>query len=324
MVGASGADVDGVAQRYRARLPHPVLRDLVSTVFIHEVAPDSRPYQSRNIPEGTVEVFYRLGSTSPFVAHPLESTVKIVEPGSAFVGIQLRHGAAGAVLGVPASELVGREDAFGSVGGPVASAIGGRLAEAESPERAARLLEQEVIRRCVDSPGPDPVVRELVRRLRPWRARRVSDQTKDLFVSPRQLRRRCLRALGYGPKTLHRLLRFQAFFALVHYRADCGDLTRLAIRAGYADQAHLTRECLRVAGLTPRAFVADRAATCVGSHDHSAWFAELGPLLCSAGVAPARPLTTFTSRAPLSRQADRSADRDGTAVSFKTRSPGSR
>jgi hypothetical protein len=79
-----------------------------------------------------------------------------------------------------------------------------------------------------------------------------------------------------------------------------------------------------VAGLTPRAFVADRAATCVGSHDHSAWFAELGALLRSAGVAPARPMTSFTPRAPLSRQADRSAGRDRRAVSFKTRSHSSR
>jgi AraC-like DNA-binding protein len=147
----------------------------------------------------------------------------------------------------------------------VAEKMSARLVDVTTPEMAAALLEREIIGRLAEAPKPDPVVGELVRRLRPWRARRVTDQTCDLFVSPRQLRRRCLDALGFGPKTLHRILRFQAFFALVHYQAERGDLTQLATRSGYADQAHLSRECLRLSGLTPRAFVADRLVNCVGS-----------------------------------------------------------
>jgi AraC-like DNA-binding protein len=33
------------------------------------------------------------------------------------------------------------------------------------------------------------------------------------------------------------------------------DLARLALDAGYADQAHLTRECRRLAGVTPTALM---------------------------------------------------------------------
>lgn len=301
-------------QSFRERLPHPALREFVSSVFIHEVARDSSPYESRNVPE-SVEIVYRLGSARPSVAHPLEPLVKTAEPGSSFVGLLLRHGAANSLLGVPASELAGRHEGLERVWGRVAETIGGRLMEATTPEAAALLLERQIMTRCAEAPRPDPVVRELVRRLRPWRARRLTDQTRDLFISPRQLRRRCLDALGFGPKTLHRLLRFQAFFALVHHQADGGDLKQLATKAGYADQAHLTRECVRLSGLTPRAFVADRVATCVGSHDHSVSFAHLGRVLVPAGVTMRRAPTAFHP-SPIASGSHRHGGKS--TVSFKT------
>jgi AraC-like DNA-binding protein len=77
----------------------------------------------------------------------------------------------------------------------------------------------------------------------------------------RQLRRRCHAVVGYGPKTLQRVLRFRRFVS----RIDAGpggpgalDLAALAAHAGYADQAHLTRECRQLAGLTPTALVRAR------------------------------------------------------------------
>jgi len=74
-------------------------------------------------------------------------------------------------------------------------------------------------------------------------------------VSERQLLRRCTAALGYGPKTLGRILRFQRFRALAAAREGAA-LVDLAADAGYADQAHLTRECVRLAGETPSAHLA--------------------------------------------------------------------
>jgi AraC-like DNA-binding protein len=100
-----------------------------------------------------------------------------------------------------------------------------------------------------------------------------------LFISARQLHRRFVAALGYGPKTLQRILRFQAFLALSHAHADDGSLTRLAAAAGYADQAHLSRECSRLAGLTPSAFLEAMHRSCDASHDHAASFALSQALL---------------------------------------------
>ncbi|WP_369202406.1 helix-turn-helix domain-containing protein [Streptomyces sp. PU-14G] len=67
-------------------------------------------------------------------------------------------------------------------------------------------------------------------------------------LSERQLHRRCRDAFGYGPKTLARVLRLQRALRV----AESGlPLAETAARAGYADQAHLSREVRALAGLTP-------------------------------------------------------------------------
>jgi transcriptional regulator GlxA family with amidase domain len=71
-----------------------------------------------------------------------------------------------------------------------------------------------------------------------------------VFVSERELQRRFIEHVGYGPKTLHRVLRFQRF--LRQAASAQVDLAGAAALAGYADQAHLGRETRRLAGLTPR------------------------------------------------------------------------
>jgi AraC-like DNA-binding protein len=49
-----------------------------------------------------------------------------------------------------------------------------------------------------------------------------------------------------------------------------GTLADLAAEAGYADQAHLSRECLRLTGLTPRDLLGGRSERCGCGHEHSA------------------------------------------------------
>ena len=76
------------------------------------------------------------------------------------------------------------------------------------------------------------------------------------------MRRRCHAAAGYGPKTLQRVLRFRRFVRRLDEGA--GDLTRIAYDTGYADQAHLTRECGRLAGLPPAALARVRGLGSLG------------------------------------------------------------
>jgi AraC-like DNA-binding protein len=52
----------------------------------------------------------------------------------------------------------------------------------------------------------------------------------------------------------------------------------LAAEVGYADHAHLGRECLRLTGLTPRDLLGGAIDRCGCGHDHAASY---GPFLAA-------------------------------------------
>ena len=70
-------------------------------------------------------------------------------------------------------------------------------------------------------------------------------------LSERGLHRDLVRWSGLAPKPLARILRMQRCLAAL--RAGRMPLALLALRLGYADQAHMTRELKALAGTTPRA-----------------------------------------------------------------------
>jgi AraC-like DNA-binding protein len=263
-------------QSYRERLPAAALATHVSNVWMLEVAAEGGAYEHRTVPNGSVEISYELGADVVRVSGPQRGPkIERVAPGTTVVGVRFRPGVAPTILGPPASELVDLHLEVDRLWGRAAS-LAEELAGADGPASAARLLEDEVVRRAADAATPDPLVTAALGRLEPWLPAGVATRTSDLFISPRQLRRRFSSALGYGPKAYQRIRRFQGFLALVQGLHDHDlRLARLAQRAGYADQAHLTRESSRLTGLTPRAFLEEMWRSCGPTHDHEASYAGL-------------------------------------------------
>ena len=96
------------------------------------------------------------------------------------------------------------------------------------------------------------------------RGDRSGELAEDVGLSERQLRRRVEDAVGYPPRTLARILRFQRFLDGRPCAGPERDLARLAAEAGYADQPHLTRESRRLGGLPPAALLDWEAARLAG------------------------------------------------------------
>jgi AraC-like DNA-binding protein len=262
-------------QSYVERPPAAALAGHVSSVWIQQAG--SEPYVHRNVPSGCVELVCRIGE-APRVVGPLTAPlVEVLAPGTTVVGLRFHPGAAEPALGVPAPALVDAADG-------VSERLGELVAAAAGPEAALLELQRHVGARIADV--PDPLVAEAVRRLRRVTGD-VSSLASSLHISERQLRRRCQATVGLAPKALHRILRFQGFLALAQHaiaqgRAPTEDgLALLAAEAGYADQPHLTRECVRLTGATPRAFLGETEDTCGCGHDHAASFV---PLLRMAGL----------------------------------------
>ncbi|WP_410672402.1 helix-turn-helix domain-containing protein [Amycolatopsis sp. cmx-4-68] len=143
----------------------------------------------------------------------------------------------------------------------VAEAVAGPAgSEAAGRSRSAQVREAALAGQGVGSAQVAQTVAALTRRNAPRAtqpgqpdvaAARVEDPAGSLAVSERRLRRRFVQAVGYGPATYLRVSRFQRAVALAPRVAG---LAALAAAAGYADQAHLSRDCRALTGLTPRAY----------------------------------------------------------------------
>lgn len=177
-------------------------------------------------------------------------------PDRTFVAVRFRPGAAPGVLGLAGRELANARVGVSELWGRAEmERLEARLATA-APSDAAALLENVVESRLRGL--PDPAVEAVVRVLTERHAG-VRSLADWIGLSERQLHRRCIAALGYGPKTLERILRFQRFLGLARSRG--GGLAQLAVESGYADQPHLTRECVRLGGATPARLLAPAPAS---------------------------------------------------------------
>lgn len=89
------------------------------------------------------------------------------------------------------------------------------------------------------------------------KSRSVEEVADLLPLSSRHLRRALLAHIGLTPRTYQRIVRLQRFVRA----ADQGvSLAAAAADAGYADQAHLSREVKRFSALTPAQLVQERRA----------------------------------------------------------------
>jgi AraC-like DNA-binding protein len=264
------AEMTSVTQSLQERLPTSGLGDHVACVWVQQVPHDAPPYPHRTTPNGSADLIWCLGSAPSLVGPQTGPTEQNLAPGTVIVGIRLRPGAVSAMFGVPARELVDRTVRLDDVW-PDAAALDEKLAETPSPQAAAIGFERELHAAVRAGAMLDPLAAETVHRLAAAPTIEVTTVAAMLDISQRHLRRRCEAAIGFPPKVLQRMFRFQRFLALARARDDGRpNLGILAAEAGYADQAHLTREFQRLAGRSPSTALHEATQHCDGNHDHSA------------------------------------------------------
>lgn len=233
---------------YQERPAAAALREHLTCTWSRVVASDEPPEEVRVTPDACLDIIWRSDGLLEVAGPDTGPAPVIPPPGVRYAGVRFRPGAAPSLLGVPAAALRDQRVDLACVWGAAAAApLIERLGTAADPSAE---LERLLLERMPLAHAIDPVAPRLVDSL----GRRCSDLrtiAADLGLSERHLRRRCEAAFGYGPKTLDRVLRFRRFLALT--AAGGARLAELALAAGYVDQAHLTRECRRLAGATPAA-----------------------------------------------------------------------
>jgi AraC-like DNA-binding protein len=207
------------------------------------------PVAQRVLPDACADVVW-FDHRPAVVAGPATRAYLVHLPaGATVVGVRFHPGAASRWLKAPASALRDRLVELEQFGEADVPRLDRRRLGREPARALIGALASELCDRAASWRPLDPVVREVVR----WSAAepdgRVDALAGRLSASTRQLHRLCSRTVGYGPKVLQRVLRVQRALALA--QDDGGRLATLAAEAGYADQAHMTREVRELCGTTP-------------------------------------------------------------------------
>jgi AraC-like DNA-binding protein len=208
----------------------------------------------RVLPDGCADVVWIDGVGLELAGPATEPVLVEIPPGATALGVRFGPGAAGPALGLAAHELRDQTVALDALWGAAGGELAERLENAAPRERPA-LLAGAVAARLRDARPPDAIVARAAGLLA--RGLPVAETSREVALGARHLRRRFHDAVGYGPKTLQRVMRLRRFLALAE-ATPAPDLARAAFEAGYADQAHLTNECGDLAGLTPAALLAAR------------------------------------------------------------------
>ncbi|MGH2985757.1 MAG: AraC family transcriptional regulator [Solirubrobacterales bacterium] len=207
--------------------------------------------RGRILPDGRIDLVWSEGSGVLVAGPQTQYLSRPFEAPFLAIGARFHPGAAAEPLGVAASELIDSHVPLDEIDSPFASAMAERLATVRSPREIPAALAPPLADRFAELGPPDPLLRAAVAMLA-LGGLRVSELARAAAISERQLQRRFRTRVGYGPKTLDRVLRFQRFArALARSPGDEDGLAGHAIATGYSDQAHLTRESRALAGATP-------------------------------------------------------------------------
>ncbi len=171
-------------------------------------------------------------------------------------GVQLALTCSGAraLLGVPAGALGGAIERLDDVASGLRD-LPERVGECADPATAADVVVDRLGRVLAAAGDPDaasPAVRRATASLGAGRS--VGDVARELGCSRRRLHALVRAETGLSPTSLRRVARLDRARGLLVRAARARGRVRLAdvaASAGYADQAHLTREFVELAGCTP-------------------------------------------------------------------------
>jgi len=221
---------------YREWAPPLAWRHAVVCCWSHVVATE---HVHRVVPDGCADLIVDASGTAEVVGVADEFALPQLSSRAQLFGIRLRPEAVAPAFRVDAVTLRNRTVGLADVLGARASRV---LA---TGDRAAA-------DRWIRSLRPDPraiAARQLL-------ADHSVDATATIIgVSSRQLQRIMLSKSGLTPKAFQRIARFRRFLMGAERGAS---LAAAAAHAGYADQSHLTREVLRLSGLSPAALLVER------------------------------------------------------------------
>ncbi|MET9769017.1 AraC family transcriptional regulator [Streptomyces sp. NPDC006415] len=188
---------------------------------------------------------------------PLRSFIASLSPGPArirgegveCVEVNLSPRAAHALLGVAPRELEGSVNGLEDLWGRHARRLGEQVTDATTWQERLALTDAFLAGRAAEAPPMWPEVAAAWDTIVARRGRvRVADLAASFGWSRKRLWSRFTDQIGVTPKRAAMLVRFDHAARALCAGGNAGDV---ALAGGYADQSHLHRDVLALAGCTP-------------------------------------------------------------------------
>jgi AraC-like DNA-binding protein len=218
-------------------------------------------YEHRVLPDGCIDIVF-INEEPPVLVGPWTvSLVVQLSARSTITGARLHPGRAACLLGLPASEMLNQSVPIAVVKGAVQNIRFEKVIEQPNAAARRRALAQALLSSIEAAHVPDHAVLAGIQWLSRHPQSRIQQLSRWIGISERQLHRRFLAAIGYGPKMFQSVLRFQRLLKAGRETGASRGLADLAAIAGYADQAHMTRDVRRFANVRPTALLPSAEST---------------------------------------------------------------
>jgi len=241
--------------RYEEFAPPGALAGFVACLWSFSIPRTARGFEHAVVPDGTVSVVFlpqqRPGPRMLSVSGPRTEALKmLVNPGDLFCGARLLPGASRPLLGIAPAKLRDRVAPLEEVAPELGRRMVRELARVKTRERCFAIMERQLAGAVRGAEAIDRAATGAAAALlEADGSARIADIAADIGLSERQLRRRFYEAIGLTPKEFSRAVRIRCACIRIAAPERAG-LAAIAHGAGYADQAHLSREFARVFGAT--------------------------------------------------------------------------
>lgn len=255
-------ETDVPAATLRELAVTPRLAGYVTLVAAYrEVIPPSQELVERVLPDGAVRLIFHLGgSSTPWTASAAGAvaapTLVRLEGPVDGLSVTLRHGAAAAVLGIPAGELAAAAVPLEELWGASGRTLAARMTERQDDAGRLALLEDALLGRLAvaDERGRRQAIRA-ARLIAEADGRcALREVASAIGVGERRLQQLFFSEVGLSPRAFGRIARLHACLRALR-RAARPRWAELATEAGFYDQAHLANEFRALCGLSPSLFL---------------------------------------------------------------------
>ncbi|TYP74187.1 AraC family transcriptional regulator [Aquimarina intermedia] len=257
---------------YQTYNPHTDLKSLVSCFWTLKVPTQTEPQKQRIVPDGCIEMAFILGddirrytSENEFILQPramvLGQTIEpfFIEPTGFVNTFAVRFYPFGFAnfVSEPIKNLVNKETPIQQLFGiQAANDLEQKIIKAVNTEQRIGIIEKFLLNKLNDEKTINSIVKDTVDSLLSTNgSASIASIFKDKPSKRRQLERNFRKQIGVSPKQLGKVIRLQtALKMLLDPKSE--NLTDIAYKSEYFDQAHFIKDFREFTGINPKEFLA--------------------------------------------------------------------